>query len=57
VSIIAVVGGGLVLAWMRRHPVAEPDVAIALGDATPDDGPTPDESTDDVEHSREEPSA
>ena len=27
VSIMAIVGGAVVLAWMRRHPIAEPVIA------------------------------
>jgi prolipoprotein diacylglyceryl transferase len=69
VSIAAVVGGVLVLAWMRRHPIAEPvtEPAAELDEAEgePDDGAGPaqtgdepdDETDPDREHSAGESSA
>jgi len=30
VAVMAVVGGGVVLAWMRRHPIPEPTIEIPL---------------------------
>jgi prolipoprotein diacylglyceryl transferase len=50
VSIMAVVGGAVVLAWMRRHPIAEPVIAVPgdepIEDAEPVDGV---ESVEDAE--------
>jgi prolipoprotein diacylglyceryl transferase len=43
VSIMAIVGGAVVLAWMRRHPIAEPVIAAPADAAI--------ESSDDVEPS------
>ena len=41
VSALAVVVGGLVLAWMRRHPIAEPMPAIPPHELTDDPAPEP----------------
>ena len=72
VSIIAIVGGAAVLAWMRRHPIAEPVIPAPAGEAEliDDVGPSDDlersgdaersddaESSDDAEHSGGEPTA
>ena len=66
VSIIAIVGGAAVLAWMRRHPIAEPvspapaDEAEPIPDAEPTGDADPvgeTEAVDDAEHSGGEPTA
>jgi prolipoprotein diacylglyceryl transferase len=65
VALAAVVVGGIVLAWMRRHPIAEPVIAHPLGASDDDhddlslvpdvddaESPT---SDDDTDHSESEP--
>jgi hypothetical protein len=54
VSIVAIVGGAVVLAWMRRHPIAEPVIPAPAGEAEQIDdvGPSDDlERSDDAESS------
>jgi prolipoprotein diacylglyceryl transferase len=66
VSVMAVVGGAVVLAWMRRHPIPEPVISSELGDqrgsedVLPADADEPSEDVEslgDVESSGGEPSA
>ncbi len=47
VSVVAVVGGIAVLAWMRRHPIAEPDLSHVDDDPGDDDRDGDDDSGDD----------
>jgi prolipoprotein diacylglyceryltransferase len=51
VALIAVVAGSVLLAWMWRHPIAEPTVEASEPSVDPD------ESGTDCEHSAGEPRA
>ena len=49
VSIMAIVGGTVVLAWMRRHPIPEPVIAAPVDDAVTVDDADDAVTVDDVE--------